>query len=94
MSSGDLAPAAAKPAKLQPPAYRFQKKIGGVMASRSPLPKPAMVDSPGPTPSLVPKVAKTPAPAPLPAAASVLVTSFSSGQRPTPLEPLSAGTQF
>jgi hypothetical protein len=44
--------------------------------------------------SLVPKVTKTPAPAPLPAAASVLVTNFSSGQRPTSLEPSPAGTQF
>jgi hypothetical protein len=29
MGEGDLAPAAAKPAKLKTPAYRFEKKIGG-----------------------------------------------------------------
>jgi hypothetical protein len=54
MSSGDIAPAAAKPAKLQPPAYRFQKKVGGVMASRSALPKPARADSPAPMTSPAP----------------------------------------
>jgi hypothetical protein len=84
MGEGDLALAAAKSAKLKPSAYRFEKKIGGVkmgvvMASGSSLPKPAMEDVLGPTPSLLPKGAMTPAPVSPPPSLSAASPLISNG---------------